>query len=39
MNTLTNYLNQNMIEYILSSSSEEDLFEYTEKHEENEVIL
>ena len=39
MNNLTNYLNQNKSEYILSSSSEEDLSEYTENHEEDEVIL
>ena len=39
MNILANYLNQNKIEYILSSSSSEDLSEYTETHEEDEVIL
>ena len=40
MNTLTNYLNQNKSEYILSSSSEEeDLSEYTETHEEDQATL
>ena len=28
-----------MSEYILSSSSEEDLSEYTENHDEDEIIL
>ena len=40
MNTLTNYLNQNKSEYIISSSTEEEyLSEYMETHEEDEVIL